>query len=541
MTDGGGEHGRGAQINPGLGSWLPWPFEKAPGQHDLLSRCRSTSCLDCGMNDIFPSEPTHDRDSSLRQERRALVKRVPICCREQRYPYDLRDNEIQQGEDFGYALGGISYQRQDQDSNDDACVDHHLSCSRPQRGRNLKSGDRTGLKQVEVTEHWIPLGDTVMHLSEALDRKTHFLQRYTAAYVQKEYKTITQAAIAEAIAASGPADRLAIGISTLSEGLGVGNTPPDFRLELRVQRTDGPAFREARRIMDEVRGEGRIRILPRIEFPSFAALLESMRTMLRFDDENSPLQIGDPVRCRRAGAGTLGGFTTTSNGPGFLSSSHVMAAHASGSRPTRGDPIYRPRRRALSIRSGSEVGSLTHWNELDAATGNYIDAAFSELNLSQPYIGNIIPSADDIPLTLRGKRLKALPAADYEDISAQFAKTNYELIGMPVAKIGAATGYTQGMISAALLDGITAYVPWLGNVAYINVFEIQPKDTEDFTSPGDSGAAVFILPSNTVIGLHFASSDALDEDGQKLGFRVSYACSIQSILYEFSRDGYAWM
>ena len=377
-----------------------------------------------------------------------------------------------------------------------------------------------------------------MQLAEALELKDEYLRNYTANYVSKEYQSSSLSAIMEAIAASTPSDRLAMGLSSAS-GIKSGSEKDSFRLELRVQRTDGPAFREAERIAKEVKGEARIRVLPRVSFPSLAMLLESMRNLGSFPDPTQPLQLGDPVRCNRAGAGTLGGFVTMPKGPGLISSSHVIAAYASGIEPGTGDLIYRPKKGGGVMRSSAEVAKLTDWNVLDAATGNTIDAAFADLKLNQAYAGNIIPSAPQIPSALHRRKLTALPPATSDEIRQQFRQENFRLLNQRVAKLGASTGYTEGIISGALIDGITAHHTKLGAITYLNVFEIEPVDRVEFTLPGDSGSAVFLPDTMEVIGLHFASADALDENNSSLGFRVSYACSIQTVFSEFAE--YQWM
>ncbi|MBV8795815.1 MAG: hypothetical protein JO136_12860 [Hyphomicrobiales bacterium] len=152
----------------------------------------------------------------------------------------------------------------------------------------------------------------------------------------------------------------------------------------------------------------------------------------------------------------------------------------------------------------------------------------------------MVPIFDDVPKELRGRSLSSMSALSHEHVTKEFQKKeNYELLGQIVAKIGSATGYTSGRISAALIDGITAWVPWLGNTIYANIFEITPSEIRSFTEPGDSGSSVFFINERLVFGLHCAAADAFDENRNPLGYRVSYACSIQGILHEF--DAYRWM
>jgi len=377
-----------------------------------------------------------------------------------------------------------------------------------------------------------------MEIHEALELKDKFLNSYTSQNAYPE-QGFSPDAIVESFFQAKPADRLAIGVSAL--GMKVeGSIPGNFRLELRVQRTDGPAFREAKRIIDQVHGEGRILVLRRLELPTYSSLIEGLSRLFRVPPKGTPLRIGDPVRCRRAGPGTLGGFVLGPKGPGFLSSSHVLAAHASAAeKPRKTDPIWRPPPALYSLMGGHEVGELLEWNEFDRAAPNYVDAAFAQITNDHIYDGNVVPKFDDIPRRLHGRDLTALPAASREDIVRQFQEENYWLLGRPVAKIGSATGYTEGYISGALIDGITAFVPWLGKVTYVNVIEITPNEATLFTQAGDSGSTVFLIDDCIAFGLHFGSGEAYDERMKPLGYKVSYACSIQTIQYEF--DQYTWL
>ena len=204
------------------------------------------------------------------------------------------------------------------------------------------------------------------------------------------------------------------------------------------------------------------------------------------------------------------------------------------------DHIYRPPAGLRALTGHHKVGELHYWSEVDKANPNYIDAAVAHISDQQlQYEPNLIPNHEDVPAALRGRHLELMPPASPEEITQQFQDFNYDLLGQSVAKIGGATGYTSGTISGALIDGITAFVPWLGNVIYVNVFEITPKELKSFTQPGDFGASVFISKTRLAFGLHFAAAEAADADGNSLGHSVSYACSIQTILHEFA--DYSWM
>ncbi len=375
-----------------------------------------------------------------------------------------------------------------------------------------------------------------MDFDTALNLKLEFMDRFILESGHAGRARSNASRVAEAMGTAGPADRLAIGVS------GKPNVRKGFQLELRVQRADGPAFLEATKIIDQVKGEARLRILPRIEFPSIASLLECMGSAFGYPPNDAPLQLGDPIRTQRAGAGSLGGFLKTPKGAALLGSSHVLAPYSSSDRPKQGDTVYRPTSPRGSIRASSEVASLLDWSVLDKAKGNYVDAAIARLcdDPEPSYEGNVIPDRSDVPSDLRGQRLKALKPASAEQIAEQFRSGNFALLGAKVAKLGATTGYSEGIISAGLIDGITAYVPWLGNVVFLNVFEIEPADDSTrVTEPGDSGAGFFDRDEKMTFGLHFASCEALDENSKRLGFRVSYACSIQTILHEF--EDCSWM
>lgn len=376
-----------------------------------------------------------------------------------------------------------------------------------------------------------------MEIREALELKNSYLAAYNSGSFRAQATSNKSRAIVKSVLEARPADRLAIGIS--AQGSKRSNS--SARLEIRVQRTDGPAFHEAKRIEMEVHGEARVIVVERLEFPTFKALNEGLKGLFRTPAPGAPLFVGDPVRCRRAGPGTLGGFLRYSDGPALLSSSHVLAAYSSPAEgPDEGDPIYRPPPKFKSLTGDRQVGQLQRWSEFDKAQPNYADAAIAHLSNHVEYEPNVIPRHDNVPAELRGRRLSSMRAISHEEIAKEFQKAeNFELLGQTVAKIGGATGYTHGHISAALVEGITAWVPWLGNIIYANIFEITPTDAKGFTEPGDSGSSVFVKDEQLVFGLHCAAADAFDENRTPLGYRLSYACSIQGILYEF--DDYKWM
>jgi hypothetical protein len=372
-----------------------------------------------------------------------------------------------------------------------------------------------------------------MEFHEAWDLKRKYMTAYNAGSLSQQVGQSRSRAVVESVLEARPADRLAIGISADPKSVA--------RLEIRVQRTDGPAFHEAKRIKTEVSNEARIVILERLEFPTYKSLIDGLRSALSVRAPDEPLRIGDPIRCRRAGPGTLGGFLNSRDGPAVLSSSHVLAAYSStGEEPKKRDQIYRPPPTLRSLTGDHEVARLHHWSEFDKAQPNYADAAVAHILDGIRYEPNVIPPYDFVPKKLRGLKLSSMNAVSHGAVTMEFQKKeNYQLLGKSVAKIGSASGYTSGHISAALVEGITAWVPWLGNTIYANIFEITPTDVNYFSEPGDSGSSVFFIDEQLVFGLHCAAADAFDENRNTLGYRVSYACSIQGILHEF--DAYRWM
>lgn len=203
----------------------------------------------------------------------------------------------------------------------------------------------------------------------------------------------------------GPSDRLAIGVS-------VGQDTKEARLELRVQRRDGPAYREAMKIIEKTGERARLWILPPIEFPSFTSLLEGMLADgVVYPLERDSLRIGHPIRTQRAGLGTCGGFVTTPDGLALVSSSHVIAA---SEHCKAGDLVFRPTG-PRNLTGRLQVASLYDWNVLDAASGNYFDAAIAELVGALDHDGNVVPARPDVPERLRGRNLVAMPPAKTAD------------------------------------------------------------------------------------------------------------------------------
>ena len=115
-----------------------------------------------------------------------------------------------------------------------------------------------------------------MEIREALELKSQFLSEYAANYAQVEVAGTSPQAIVESFSEARPADRLAIGISA-KPAIGKRPIRGNVQLELRVQRTDGPAFREAMRIIKGVKKEARLLVLKRLEFPTYGALVDGAK------------------------------------------------------------------------------------------------------------------------------------------------------------------------------------------------------------------------------------------------------------------------
>lgn len=199
---------------------------------------------------------------------------------------------------------------------------------------------------------------------------------------------------------------------------------------------------------------------------------------------NPILISGDSVKHQRLrGYGTLGGFMSdiTSNYRLAISNNHVFALYNRGK---LNDPLLR-------YKDKSQFGGL-----------------YKFINLYKPPFLNTVDAAcgwiyDNQGLKWAWKRPK---------------QTSRVLPGMEVYKIGATTGYTEGIIIHTRFSQQVNY-KGLGNINFMDCISIRGKIGRPFSAPGDSGSFVF-TKSHRVIGMIFAGNE--DEN-------ISFANKITNI------------
>lgn len=80
-------------------------------------------------------------------------------------------------------------------------------------------------------------------------------------------------------------------------------------------------------------------------------------------------------------------------------------------------------------------------------------------------------------------------------------------IGMDVYKIGARTGYTEGIITG-FINHTVNYGDNLGQLNFFNSLNIQGNKGIPFSLPGDSGSLIFNKKNHKVVGLLFAGDNS---------------------------------
>ncbi|NQT80776.1 MAG: hypothetical protein HQ555_10360 [Candidatus Aminicenantes bacterium] len=302
--------------------------------------------------------------------------------------------------------------------------------------------------------------------------------------------------------------RLAVGYSRYKKN--------DFRLELRVQRGEGKAFKEAEKFKTEARGEANIEIIPRIEIPSKNKILKSkvVQQSRKLRNYIRPLHIGLSIGHREGLAGTLGAFLEIDNNEYFLSNCHVLAPTTQAQIT---DPIFQPGRPDVKrLYAMNRVANLSDFSELAREERNEVDSAVALLPPDTKHSSNQIPKGIDCPM--QGEMII------YKDDPGLLIKDKI------VCKIGRTTGFTRGAISAISLDNVPVLTS-IGNVIFDNVIEINwLSSRQPFSKPGDSGSLVFTEDRLIAIGLHFAGGMKISK-GRKVG--VSYSCSIRTILEDY--------
>ena len=307
----------------------------------------------------------------------------------------------------------------------------------------------------------------------------------------------------EGLASSNIEERLAVGYSHLGKG--------SYRLELRVQRGNGAAYRLAEEFKQKARQEANIEEVPRIEIPldPIDGELVGLKTLVQ---HKRPLHIGLSISHSDGPRGTLGAFATDDHGSlGILSNNHVLALM--GAARLR-DRVTQP---GMSNLADNEIGFLSNYILISRRRRDSSDAAFAILDGNIPHESNLIPSGLGFPFA--GTTIKEIQPAD-ELLALLKANT-------PVCKIGSTTGFTEGRVTAIGVDN-QAVETSLGPIVFNNLIEVEhAPGKKPFTKPGDSGSMVFTKDGFWAVGLHFAGG--FKTIGQKR-VGVSYSCNMAVVL-----------
>jgi hypothetical protein len=191
------------------------------------------------------------------------------------------------------------------------------------------------------------------------------------------------------------------------------------------------------------------------------------------------LERGCSVGHATGGGGTLGGFVRCrrTGAIGVVSNNHVLANENAAE---RGDLIIQPSRFDGGTAPADVVGTLDRFVPLRTDARNRVDAAFAVLS-------------SDISLDAR------------DPVITRIAEPEEDLV---VHKVGAATGWTEGWITAFELDGVAVLYPQLGTVTFDGVVEVQGGGAA-FSSPGDSGSLI-VSDSDGGVALLFAGTQSDD-------------------------------
>jgi len=309
----------------------------------------------------------------------------------------------------------------------------------------------------------------------------------------------------QSIASSNVESRLAVGYSRSARGA--------YKLELRVQRRDGPAFDLAQQFKKKARQEANIEVVPSIEIPSRIAVLDVSGDE-SLTKEERPLHIGLSIGHTSDGAGTLGAFVIDMNSDvGVLSNTHVLAPMGTSK---LGDRIYQPGRPDKRLVGKREIGTLENFCVITKDDRDSIDAAVATLDDNIEQQSNRIPRG----FPMQGKMIRQVKATD--DLLEFLSRD------LTVCKIGRSTGFTTGRIGAVAVDNVIVKTS-IGNVIFDNVIEINwESNRKPFSKPGDSGSMVFTKKDLWAIGLHFAGGEKTIKGNKKVG--VSYSCNMATVL-----------
>jgi len=311
-------------------------------------------------------------------------------------------------------------------------------------------------------------------------------------------------AVAEATAPR-PETRLAVGYSRAAGA--------NLRLEIRVQRKSGPAWKKADELKQTYPKEVQIALAEWIEIPPSKEISSELRPK-----KDNPLQLGSSVSHIDSPAGSLGAFVEDSDGKdAILSCSHVLAL---AGKAKRDDLIIHPGLTDLkTVLDDHQIALLKRYSTLSRGKAGEFDAAYATLNGDVRILKNLVPPAVGAPKGLDGKPVKYKPDPNLGQDEI-------------LAKVGRTTGYTEGVLSGIAIDNVPIQIHGIGIVHFDNCIEVRWKAVnQSFTKPGDSGSLVFTRDELTGVGIHFAAGEGQDAEGNRI--KTSYACGLTEIMAQF--------
>jgi Peptidase family S64 len=212
------------------------------------------------------------------------------------------------------------------------------------------------------------------------------------------------------------------------------------------------------------------------------------------DSEIKPLFIGSQVSFNNNSSGTLTAFIEISTGePGILFPAHTIHSQQDYFKIIEEEfPIVQS---TIYQKQSNLENTIAFLREIKHSS----DSAIARLKYGTEFVGNIVPTGYGFPF--EGQSIKYL--ANNADISLFGSDT-------AVYKIGGATGFTEGRISAIEVE---LNIPSLdGRLKFSNVLEISPLDNLPFCQLGDSGSLVFTRINDCLyaLGMLFAMTSTGD-------------------------------
>ena len=283
--------------------------------------------------------------------------------------------------------------------------------------------------------------------------------------------------------------------SSIALGISI-NGANDFRLAVRIQRSQPGIDRIVEGIVERAKGEVDVRRVGEV-FKLSGPLISRTR----------PLLMGYSVGGAQT-TGTVGCFVKTKDGKiCILSNNHVLANE---NRSKVEDPIIQPGGADHGQVPADLVARLSCFVPLDVTGVNLMDCAIASLE------AGVTPD----PLTLEG--LGGLAGV----------RTSAVQKGLLVAKTGRTTGPTKGKVTAFEMDGILPQYA-AGILKFNQQIEIESAETGRFSSLGDSGSLV-VDESNFAVGLLFAATAF----GGSNGHGLNYATPIDRVLQRLDVELY---